>query len=111
MHLRAHPSCIPLDLPYSYDYVMHESEPLPRTGDGSFHTLARGRERPPSCVDLQRRWRRDIEAHTHFDEVFQLWQQDNWQGDGCAEARFEPHHEPAAFCSLGVDERPCLPTV
>ena len=79
----------PQTLAKLYDYVMHEEEPQPRAGrpDGGALVAGRGTPSrriatPPPCVALQRRWRRDIEAHSHFDEIYQLWESDNQKGNG-----------------------------
>ena len=79
-----------------YDYVMHEEDPaLPRVPSARAHRpggdalpsptewrASAGPETPPRCIALQRRWRRDIEAHTHFDEIYDLWESDNQKGNG-----------------------------
>ncbi len=84
----------PMRLAKMYDYVVHEDAPVePRT-----RTPA-GASR---CATGQRRLRRAIEAHAHFDEVFALWQDHQWTGNGYPDW-------PVLPCSLDAGSYLLLP--
>ena len=66
----------PMQLAKLYDYTIREHEP----GMGSVFDSATVALSP--CLTAQRRLRQAIEQHTHFDEIFLLWQEHQWLGQG-----------------------------
>ena len=62
-----------LHLAQFYDYVVREhAEP----GDAPSEAAAR----PPRCVELQRRLRREIEAYSRFPQIYADWEKHQWAG-------------------------------
>ena len=69
----------PLALARLYDYSMRETDAFDAPRNGRVATSAL-----PRLVAAQRQARRMIEQHPHFADVFQLWQEHAWHGDGYA---------------------------
>lgn len=75
----------PLELARLYDYALRETDAYdpPRTAKAA-GDYAAARAALPRLVVSQRQARRLIEQHPHFADVFLIWQEHSWNGDGYA---------------------------